>query len=327
MDGLFYTSRGSERKHDGETDSVCLGDMVAQFMEESGAEDQLSPHTETIDGSVTEDCQTVNQSQQQLETLKGIISSSCSADSDVLAETCKSLEMANKMQQQQQPKYLKQLVICHLQNVGYNAAICKSRPQDNRTFPSGNYEYIDVILKTTNSDRSIRLFVDLDFRGQFEIARPTSEYSALLGLLPKIYVGRAHKLQSIVKIMCEAVKKSLERKGMNLPPWRKYGYMRSMWLGSYKRTATCNSVYDKNNMTSPVSSRVTEWRRMGKNGWNSVNSAGHADVAEEYLNWGSPAAVLSRKPSTGKFVISRLSCALMEAGLTSLPLKNRGLCV
>jgi len=246
----------------------------------------------------------------------------------VLAETCKCLKIAKKMEQQ--PECLKKFVICHLQNVGYNAAICKSCPKDISTaFPSGNYEYIDVILKTTNSGRSIRVFVDLGFRAQFEIARPTTEYNAVLGLLPRIYVGRALRLQSIVKIMCEGVKMSLKRKGMHLPPWRKYGYMCSLWSGSYKRTATCNSVhdgYESNLITSPVSSPVTEWRRMDKHGWNSVNSAGRADVAEDYQNWGSPAAVVSCKASTGKLIISRLSCALMEAGLTSLPLKNSGLC-
>jgi uncharacterized protein (TIGR01615 family) len=330
MGGLIYSSSGSE--HDDETDSVCLGDMVAQFMEESGAESQplerLSPQTETMDANVAEDCQTVNQSQQLFEILKGIISSTCSAELDLLAETSKSLEMANK--KRQRAECLKQSVMCHLRNVGYNADICKSHPKDNsRTFPSGNYEYIDVILKSTNSAKSVRLFVDLDFRAQFEIARPTSEYSALLGLLPKIYVGRAHKLQSIIKMMSEGVKNSLKRKGMPLPPWRKYKYMHSMWLGSYKRTAACNSLQDghDSNMTSTETSPITELMRMGKHAWNTIHAAGHADVAEEYLNWGSPAAVLSCKPSTGKFIISTLSCALMEAGLTSLPVKNSRLCV
>jgi uncharacterized protein (TIGR01615 family) len=261
--------------------------------------------------NVAEDCQTVNQSQQLFEILKGIISSTCSAELDLLAETSKSLEMANK--KRQQPECLKQSVMCHLRNVGYNAAICKSRPNDNsRTFPSGNYEYIDVLLKSTNSAKSVRLFVELDFRAQFEIARPTGEYSALLGLLPKIYVGRTHKLQSTVKIMSEGMKNSLKRKGMPLPPWRKYKYMHSMWLGSYKRTAACNSVHDhvhdgyKSNMTNPQSSPVTELMRMGKHGWNPIHAAGNIEVAVEYLNWDSPTAILSCKPSTGMFIISTL---------------------
>ena len=69
--------------------------------------------------------------------------------------------------------------------------------------------------------------MDLDFILWFEIMRPTSEYNALLGLLPTIYVRRAHKLQSVVKTMCKFLKKSL-RKGMHLPPWKKYIYMHSI---------------------------------------------------------------------------------------------------
>jgi uncharacterized protein (TIGR01615 family) len=79
------------------------------------------------------------------------------------------------------------------------------------------YDYLDAILKTTNSGRSVRLFMDLDFTTQFEIARPTREYRALLELLPKIYVGRGDRLQSIVKIMCDGVKNSLNETGMHLP--------------------------------------------------------------------------------------------------------------
>jgi hypothetical protein len=61
-------------------------------------------------------------------------------------------------------------------------AFMNSRLKD-RVSCAGYYDYLDAILKTTNSGRSVRLFVDLDFRTQFEIARPTREYRALLELL------------------------------------------------------------------------------------------------------------------------------------------------
>lgn len=330
---IYSSSSRTEHEYEYETDSACLGDMVAQFMEESDtnaeAED-LSALTETMEANITEDCQNFVQ-QQQFEILEGIISCSCATELTLSAETAKCLEIARKLQQQPQPECLKKSVMCHLRSVGYDAAICKSRPNDNsRSFPSGNYEYLDVILKSTKSGRSVRLFVDLDFRAQFEIARPTREYNTLLGLVPKIYVGRGDRLQSIVKIMCEAVKNSLKKTGMHLAPWRKYKYMHSMWLGSYKRTAACNSEHDdqvhggyKSNIMITESPSVTELMGMGFKGinrhvWNPI----HVEVAEEYLNWGSPAAVLLCKPSTGKFIRSTLSCALVDAGLTSCPLKN-----
>jgi len=177
---LIYSSSGTE--HIDETDSACLGDMVARFMEESGAsegEEDLYPLTETMDANITEDCQTIIQSQQQFEILKDIISCSCPTELNLLAETAKCLEIARKLRQQ--PECIKKSVMCYLRSVGYDAAVCQSRPKDNsRSFPSGYYDYLDAILKTTNSGRIVRLFVDLDFRTQFEIARPTREYRALL---------------------------------------------------------------------------------------------------------------------------------------------------
>jgi len=336
MSGLIENSSGSEHQ----PDSACLGDMLSVFMEDESAHvqtletlERLSPHHETMDANISEDCLTSAQSEErQLEILKGCISCTCAAELELLAETAKCLEIARKLLQQQ-PECLKQSVMCHLRNVGYDAAICKSRPKDNsKRFPTGNYEYMDVIMKSTNSGRSIRLIVDLDFRAQFEIARPTREYSSLLGLLPKIYVGRDQRLVSIVKIMCEGVKNSLKKKGMHLPPWRKYMYMHSMWLGSYKRTAACNSLQDvvhdgyDCNMTSTETSPVME--DMGhlkhevkriRHFWNTVHATGHVDVAEGYLNLGSPAGgIILSKPSSGKLIISTLARALMEAGLTSL---------
>jgi uncharacterized protein (TIGR01615 family) len=81
-----------------------------------------------------------------------------------------------------------------------------------------------------------RFFVDIDFRAQFEIARPTDEYNALLQKIPNLFVGRADKLCGIIKIMCDAARRSLKERGMCIPPWRKYRYMQAKWLGSYKRT-------------------------------------------------------------------------------------------
>eukprot|EP00253_Pinus_taeda_P028392 PITA_28392 len=340
----IYGSSGTELED--ETNSTCLRDMVTQFMEESGASaeaEDLYTLTQTTEfANVTEDCQNIAQSQQEFEILKVCYTSNskiscsicCPTELNLLAEIAKCLEIARK-QQQQQPECLKKFVMCHLRSVGYDAAICKTRPKDNsRSFPSGNYDYLDVILKSTKSSRSVRLFVDLDFRTQFEIARPSGEYNALLGLLPKIYVGRGDTLQSIIKIMCQGVKNSLKRKGMHLPPWRKFKYMHSMWLGSYKRTTACNCEHDhvhggyKSNIMITESSSVTELMGMGFKGissrhvWNPIHAVGNVEVAEEYLNWGSPTAVLLCKPSAGKLIRSTLSCALVDAGLTYGPLKN-----
>ena len=95
---------------------------------------------------------------------------------------------------------------------------------------AGDYEYIDVLTNTHD-----RLLVDIDFRGQFQIARATNQYVAALGLIPPVYVGRADRLQQLVDFMTFATKRSLQKRSMHLPPWRRAEYMRAKWLSTYKR--------------------------------------------------------------------------------------------
>jgi uncharacterized protein (TIGR01615 family) len=105
---------------------------------------------------------------------------------------------------------------------------------------TGDYEFIDVVIEGSKLENE-RFFVDIDFRAQFEIARPSDEYNALLQQLPILFVGRADKLCEIVKIMCDAARRSLKERGMYIPPWRKYRYMQAKWMGSYKRTTNSSS--------------------------------------------------------------------------------------
>ena len=81
-----------------------------------------------------------------------------------------------------------------------------------------------------------RVLVDVDFRSEFEIARPTKAYKAILQTLPYIFVGKCDRLQSIVTVAAEAAKQSLKKKGMHVPPWRKVEYVKAKWLSPHTRT-------------------------------------------------------------------------------------------
>lgn len=122
-----------------------------------------------------------------------------------------------------------------LRRAGYNAAICKSRWDHSCGIPAGDYEFIDVLSDDTFR-KNQRFIVDIDFRAQFEIARPTEGYSAVWQLLPAIFVGKPERLQQIVIVMSEAAKQSLKVKGLHLPPWRKPSYLKAKWFSPYKRT-------------------------------------------------------------------------------------------
>ena len=107
-----------------------------------------------------------------------------------------------------------------------------------------DYEYVDVMMKDmSHGGEAVRLIVDMDFRSQFELARPTSTYLELLISLPSIFVGTEEKLVSVVSLLCSAAKQSLKERGLKVSPLRKAKYMQSKWLSdNCKKIPFDNSV-------------------------------------------------------------------------------------
>lgn len=127
-------------------------------------------------------------------------------------------------------------VMSYLRNLGYNAAICKTKWEQSGGLTAGNYEFIDVVTCDAGNRIISRYFVDLDFLQEFEVARPTPQFERLLQSLPSIFVGKMEELTQVLKVMSAATKRSLKSKDLHLPPWRKHRYMRNKWFGPYKRT-------------------------------------------------------------------------------------------
>ncbi|XP_075519644.1 uncharacterized protein LOC142553343 [Primulina tabacum] len=137
-------------------------------------------------------------------------------------------------------------VMAFLRNFGYNVAICKTKWDSSGGLTSGNHEFIDVI----RPEQNMRYFIDLEFASEFEIARPTESYECLQKCLPAVFVGTSDTLKQILKVMSDAAKRSLKRKGLLLPPWRKHRFMQNKWLGTYRRTT--NIFPASFSSTSPV---------------------------------------------------------------------------
>ncbi|KAH7447001.1 hypothetical protein KP509_01G086100 [Ceratopteris richardii] len=87
---------------------------------------------------------------------------------------------------------------------------------------------------------------DIDFRSQFEIARPTQSYIDLIACLPVILVGSAEKLSQVLSILADEAKLSLKNNKIYVSPWRSLSYMRCEWLypleRSDKHTRVTNQV-------------------------------------------------------------------------------------
>ncbi|KAG2663199.1 hypothetical protein I3760_16G016800 [Carya illinoinensis] len=138
----------------------------------------------------------------------------------------------------------KKWMVKKLQMEGYQASLCTTswvstfgRSKSRFIDPSevlqytGTYEYIDVMVRDGTDQSPTRLIVDMDFRSQFVLARPTPSYMELANIIPSIFVGTEEKLEKIISLICSAMKRSLRESGLiYIPPWRKTSYMQSKWL-------------------------------------------------------------------------------------------------
>lgn len=123
---------------------------------------------------------------------------------------------------------MKQVSGC-LQNAGFNSAICNSKWKNLPDMPSGEHTFVDV-LDTNSKKGEVRVIVELNFRGEFEMAKASEEYNRLVSKLPEVFVGKIERLLSLTTILCSAAKKCMKEKKMHLGPWRKTRYMQAKWL-------------------------------------------------------------------------------------------------
>lgn len=94
-----------------------------------------------------------------------------------------------------------------------------------------------MVTTSSSKKRSLRVVVELDFRAEFEMARASPEYNRLIEPLPHVFVGKAERLGSLIKILCDAAKKCMKENKMHMGPWRKHKYVQAKWLGTCERIA------------------------------------------------------------------------------------------
>lgn len=136
---------------------------------------------------------------------------------------------------------------------GTALGLCKSKWVKSGRLLSGQHVYVDVI--GANGSRHI---VEVGLAAEFEIARPSTAYLALLSLFPPIFVGLVDDLKRVVTIMSKAGKLSLKSRELLLPPWRCRLYMCYKWVASYKRTTHAISSSTMNDAVSQQSKKRVE---------------------------------------------------------------------
>lgn len=96
---------------------------------------------------------------------------------------------------------------------------------------------MEVVDRSSAKKGEVRIVIELNFRGEFEMARASAEYNRLVSRLPEVFVGKSERLKAMIKILCHAAKKCTKEKKMHLGPWRKQKYMEAKWFGRCERKA------------------------------------------------------------------------------------------
>ncbi|XP_021290556.1 uncharacterized protein LOC110421311 [Herrania umbratica] len=241
-----------------EPSTVCLAKMVQNFIEDSNNDKQPPPQpppakcgrnrcncfngnsNDSSDDEVDVFGESINGGSSPADacdTLKSLVPCASVVERNLLADTAMIVEKNKNCKRKDD---LRKIVTDGLVSLDYNSSICKSKWEKSPSFPAGEYEYIDVVVDGE------RMLIDVDFRSEFEMARSTGAYKAIVQSLPYIFVGKPDRLDRIVSIVSEAAKQSLKRKGMHLPPWRKAEYMRAKWLSQFTRASSpSEDVSDK----------------------------------------------------------------------------------
>ncbi|KAJ6682791.1 hypothetical protein OIU74_020936 [Salix koriyanagi] len=211
----------------GSLEEERLVQMVHDFIESESSTPPMFP--------ASSNCLSINKA--KCFTLQEILGRVTEAETRVLETLLKHMRSKNDAEK---TTSLKMWLVERLKMDGFIASICRTSWVTSLGCPAGAYEYIGITLKDENGG-STRLIVDIDFRSQFELARPTSLYKELTDTLPSFFAGSEDKLNKIISLLCSAARQSLTERGLHVPPWRTSSYMQSKWL-----SRCCDATNDSN---------------------------------------------------------------------------------
>ncbi|KAJ8541835.1 hypothetical protein K7X08_002651 [Anisodus acutangulus] len=141
-------------------------------------------------------------------------------------------------------KCFRRRVVHHLSQKGFNATLCTSKWNHTSKMPGGRHEYIEVIASTQGRKKKVSLLIELEFRDEFKMAKTCKEYSKLISQLPEVFIGKSEHLNAIVRLMCDAAKRSTAQQRIHLGPWRKRNFMQMKWsANSEKRPVVVHIDY------------------------------------------------------------------------------------
>lgn len=112
-----------------------------------------------------------------------------------------------------------------------------------------------MIASTQSRKKKITFLIELGLRDEFKMAKASDEYHTLTDQLPEIFIGKSDHLNAMVRVLCEAAKRSTAEMKMHLGPWRKRSFMQRKWSGSQEKPLSLNNA---SKILGPVTSAGEE---------------------------------------------------------------------
>lgn len=115
------------------------------------------------------------------------------------------------------------MLCMYLISLGYIAKIKKNSNLQTNYYTNLKHEFIIV------NDDDYEVIIDIFFKEQFMISRPSERYQNLLSYIPLIYIGSMEQLVKNVDVISQEIAVSFFESKLHLPPWRKRQSLLSKW--------------------------------------------------------------------------------------------------
>ncbi|KAL9432406.1 hypothetical protein AB3S75_027440 [Citrus x aurantiifolia] len=147
---------------------------------------------------------------------------------------------------------LRRILVDRLCDKALNAALCTSKWKHTKQIPGGTHEYVELMAVTPGPKKQVPFLIELEFRDQFEMAKACDEYRKLVSQLPEFYIGKPEYLSAIVRVLCNAAKRSMKEKKIYMGPWRKRSFMEMKWSKSFEKGKSFDESLSTSSLPSPV---------------------------------------------------------------------------
>jgi uncharacterized protein (TIGR01615 family) len=224
--------------YSGDDDSLSLSHLVHSFLEENTNVNDDSVANEFDSDRVDSD--SVDES-SALKRLNAVFSNNADNYRNKLREHVSEALENFAFLRERNFSIFRRSVAAFLREKGHDAAVCVTAWEAyDGTVTAGSHEFIDVVRK---GSATWRYLVEIEFRAQFEIAKPTRQFSEILNSVPGVFVGGEIEMKRSVSILCDAAKRCFRSRDVSIPPWRRNRFMQNKWFAPYERTA--NPVHGK----------------------------------------------------------------------------------